>query len=120
MSESHAEQLDASVLGQDDTDDTDDIGADTAPAADFPPQDPLGVEDPSILSDGSIADDDYATREARHRRDDDTGDDDEGPALIDTSADPDVLDDEQQMVADQGDHDTSPEAAAVHVTDEPT
>jgi hypothetical protein len=121
MSESHAEQLDASVLGEDDTDD---IGDDTAPAADFPPDDPLGVDDPSILSDGSIADDDYATREARHRHDRDadraTDRDTDAPALIEPSADPDVLDDEQQMLADEGDRDTSPEAAAVHVTDEPT
>ena len=120
MSESHAEQLDASVLGEDDTGE---IGDDTAPAADFPPDDPLGVDDPSILSDGSIADDDYATREARHRHADETDDSDDGteaPALIEPSADPDVLDDEQQMLADEGDRDTSPEAAAVHVTEEPT
>ena len=121
MSESHAEQLDASVLGEDDTDD---IGDDTAPAADFPPEEPLGVDDPSILADGSIADDDYATREARHRHDADrqhrADAGTEAPALIDPSADPDVLDDEQQMLADEGDLDTSPEAAAVRVTEEPT
>jgi hypothetical protein len=125
MSESHAEQLDASVLGEDDTDD---IGDDTAPAADFPPEDPLGVDDPSILADGSIADDDYATREERHRHDDepddgdgsdDTDDGTEAPALIDPSSDPDVLDDERQMLADEGDRDTSPEASAVHVIAEP-
>jgi hypothetical protein len=101
-------------------DDADDIGADTA-STEFPPDDPLGIDDPSILADGSIADDDYATREARHRHDDGPDDrrDDEAPALIEPSADPDVLDDEQQLLADEGDRDTSPEAAAVHVIDEP-
>ena len=114
MSESHAEQLDASVLGQDDTDDID-----AAPAGDFPPDEPLGVDDPSILSDGSIADDDYETRDARHRHGAAEQTDEDGPALIEPGADPDVIDDEQQMLADEGDRDTSPEAAAVHVTDEP-
>jgi hypothetical protein len=115
MSDSHAEQLDESVLGHDDIDE---IGADVAPSADFPPDDPLGADDPSLLADGSVADDDYATREARHRHDD-TDDASDSPALVDPSIDPDVLDDEQQLVADEGDRDTSPEAAAVHVTDEP-
>jgi hypothetical protein len=117
MSESHAEQLDASVLGQDDTD-----HVDAAPAADFPPDEPLGVDDPSILADGSIADDDYETREARHRHgNDDAADaDDDAPSLIEPGADPDMIDDEQQMLADEGDRDTSPEAAAVHVIDDPT
>jgi hypothetical protein len=130
MSESHAEQLDGSVPGEDDTDvietgDLDDridghIGR--APA-DYPPEEPMGVDDLGILSDGSIADDDYATRDSRHRHDDETptdedDEDDLAPGLIESGADPDLVDDEQQLIADDGDEDTSPEAAAVHLTDE--
>ncbi len=109
MSDSHAEQLDPSTLGEE-------VGDDERAADDFPPDQPLGVDDPSILSDGSIAEDDYETRDDRHVRSDETGSDvAEPPALIDPGLDPDVIDDEQQLVADTGDRDTSPEAAAVHV-----
>ena len=132
MSESHAEQLDESVLGEDDTDDIEAGSPDASPTAGFPPDQPLGVDDPAILSDGSIAEDDYAAREARHRhagdpdderdeRDDSRASDEPAPALIEPGADPDVLDDEQQLIADEadeGDLDTSPEAAAVHITDD--
>lgn len=109
MSDSHAEQLDPAKLGEE-------VGDDQRAAADFPPDEPMGVDDPSILSDGSIAEDDYETRDERHLRDDETDATvAEPPALIDPGLDPDVIDDEQQLIADTGDRDTSPEAAAVHV-----
>lgn len=114
MSDSHAEQLDPSKLGEE-------VGDDQRAADDFPPDEPMAVDDPSILSDGSIAEDDYATRDGRHVQGDEAGTAAESvaepPALIDPGPDPDVVDDEQQLVADTGDRDTSPEAAALRVDD---
>ena len=114
MSDSHAEQLDPTVLGER-------VGDEHRPAADFPPDEPLGVEDETILADGSIADDDVAGRSDRHQDDDrDNGNAGAGgPALIEPGADPDVSDDEQQLIAETGDRDPSPEADAVHVRDQP-
>ena len=109
MSDSHAEQLDPSKLGEE-------VGDDQRAADDFPPDQPMGVDDPSILADGSIAEDDYETRDDRHVR---GGEVEAGvaepPALVDPGLDPDVIDDEQQLIADTGDRDSSPEAAAVHI-----
>ncbi|MEZ5295028.1 MAG: hypothetical protein R2697_01755 [Ilumatobacteraceae bacterium] len=109
MSDSHAEQLDPSKLGEE-------VGDDQRAAADFPPDEPMAVDDPSILADGSIAEDDYRTRDGRHVTHDEAADDQaEPPALIEPGLDPDVVDDEQQLIADTGDRDPSPEAAAVHL-----
>lgn len=109
MSDSHAEQLDPSTLGEE-------VGDDERAVADYPPDEPMAVDDPSILADGSIAEDDDETRDDRHVRSDEVRPDAaEPPALIDPGLDPDVVGDEQQLIADTGDRDTSPEAAAVHV-----
>ena len=107
MSDSHAEQLDPAKLGED-------VGDDRRAADDFPPAEPMAVDDPSILSDGSIAEDDFETRDERHVHGD-SAEVAEPPALIDPGPHPDVVDDERQLVADTGDYDTSPEAAAVRV-----
>ena len=112
MSDSHAEQLDPSKLGEE-------VGDDRRAADDFPPDQPMVVDDPSILSDGSIAEDDYETRDDRHVPDEALQSEAvEPPALVDPGAAPDVIDDEQQLIADTGDRDTSPEAAAVRVDDD--
>ena len=109
MSDSHAEQLDPAKLGED-------IGDDQRAADDFPLDEPMAVDDPSILSDGSIANDDFETRDERHvHRDDADAVVAEPPALIDPGPDPDVADDEQQLIAETGDRDTSPEAAAMRI-----
>lgn len=116
MSDSQAEQLDPTVLGEE-------VGDERRPAADFPPDEPLAVDDPNIVAGGVIARDDVASREERRADRSDTTDSsdasDESPALIEPGDDPDVRDDEQQLIADEGDSDRSPEAAAVHVTDTP-
>ncbi len=112
MSESHAEQLDPSVLGER-------VGDERRPAADFPPDEPLAVDDPNIVAGGVIARDDVESREARHTDRGVRADDASAPGLIEPGDDPDVRDDEQQMVADAGDRvpEAAAEAAAVHVTD---
>jgi hypothetical protein len=115
MSDSHAEQLDPTVLGEQ-------VGDDRRPAADYPPDQPLAVEDETIRADGSIAADDVATRADRRNEPggpaDDTADDTQGEALIEPGDDPDVRDDEKQLIAETGDRDPSPEAGAVHVHDQ--
>ena len=111
MSDSHAEQLDPTVLGEQ-------VGDDRRPAADYPPDQPMAVEDETIRADGSIAADDVATRDERRNEPDGRVDDTKGEALIEPGDDPDVRDDEQQLIADTGDRDRSPEAGAVHVRDQ--
>lgn len=116
MTDSHAEQLDPSVLGEE-------VGDDRRPAADYPPEEPLGVEDPSILDDGRIARDDVGTRTDRVEPDAQV------PAgaspaerfdagLIEPAPASDGTDQESQLVADTGDADTGPEAAALHIDDD--
>ncbi|MGA9279130.1 hypothetical protein [Ilumatobacter sp.] len=60
MTDSHAESLDPSVLGEQ-------VGDDRRPADDYPADEPLGVEDPSIIGDGRIARDDVASRDEREQ-----------------------------------------------------
>jgi hypothetical protein len=57
---SHSEQTDPAKLGE--------TGARAErPGEPYPPDEPLGVDDPSILGDGRIARDDVATRTTRER-----------------------------------------------------
>lgn len=110
MSDSHSEQLDASKLGEE-------VGDDELAADDYPPETPMAVDDETIVRGGVIARDDVATRDARRTDGDRTTE--AGPSgLIDTSADPDIVDDEQQLVAESGDREQAPEADAIHITDE--
>jgi hypothetical protein len=117
--QSHSEQTDPTKLGET-------VGQHDRPGDVYPPDEPLGVEDPSILDDGQIAADDVATRSEREEPEqgeesgpppDDVDDLGErlGHDLIDPSADPDRLDDEGQLVAAEGDDpDRAAEVAAVH------
>lgn len=111
--QSHAEQTDPSTLGET-------VGQDDRPGDVFPPDEPLVVDDPSILDDGSIASDDVATRAERERPEAGapgagTEESELGHDLLDPSVDPDRLDDEQQLIASEGDDtDSAAEVAAVH------
>ncbi len=58
MSESHAEQLDPTVLGEE-------IDDDVRPGDDYPPTEPIAVEDPAIVAEGVIARDDVEQRTER-------------------------------------------------------
>jgi len=114
MTDSHAESLDPAVLGEE-------VGDDDRPAAGYPADEPLGVEDPSIIDDGIIARDDVASRDAREQPEvDPSVTRRAAPArvdtgLIDTNVSPDGNDHEERLIADSGDDDTGPEAAALHV-----
>ncbi len=109
--QSHSEQTDSTKLGET-------VGQVDNPGDIYPPDQPLGVEDPSILGDGSIATDDVETRSEREQPE--VGDappktDELGHDLLDPSDDPDRLDDEEQLVARHGDDaDSAAEVAAVH------
>ncbi len=110
--QSHAEQTDPTTLGET-------VGQADRSGDVFPPERPLGVEDPSILADGRIARDDVETRAGREWPE--PGDPTNGPDpdighdLLDPSDDPDRLDDEAQLVARRGDDsDTAAEITAVH------
>jgi hypothetical protein len=109
MTDSHAEQLDATKLGEE-------IGDADLASDEFPAETPMAVDDKTIVRGGVIARDDVATRDAR-RTDDDRAEAD-SPGLIETSDDPDIADDERQLIAESGDRERSPEAEAVRVTDE--
>jgi hypothetical protein len=92
------------------------VGEDGRPGDDFPPDEPLGVDDPSIVDQGMIARDDVEAREARRRvPDDDT--DAPAPGLLGPSGDD--TDREPQLVADESSA-TEPaaEAAAVRTVDD--
>jgi hypothetical protein len=109
--QSHSEQTDPATLGET-------VGQRDRPGDVYPPDRPLGVEDPSILDDGRIAPDDVASRSDRERPEagqepvDDAG---FGHDLLDPSDDPDRLDDEEALVAIEGeDADSAAEVAAVH------
>ena len=58
-----SEEFDGNVLGEHHTDDE-------MPGANFPPDRPLGVEDPSIVQGGSGTRDSVASRDERHRSED--------------------------------------------------
>ena len=109
--QSHAEQTDSTKLGET-------VGQADRPGDIYPPDEPLGVEDPSILADGWITTDDVESRSEREEPE--VGDappevDELGHDLLDPSADPDRLDDEEQLVATQGsDADSAAEVVAVH------
>jgi hypothetical protein len=104
--QSHAEQTDPTKLGES-------VGQADRPGEIYPPDQPLGVEDPSILADSRIASDDVATRSEREQPDS-APEPELGHDLLDRSDDPDRLDDEAQLVASRGDDvDTAAEVAAV-------
>jgi len=110
--QSHAEQTDPTKLGET-------VGQTDRPGDVYPPDEPLAVDDPSILDDGRIATDDVETRSEREQPEvgERSGQDGDelGHDLLDPSADPDRLDDEEQMVATEGDDaDSAAEVAAVH------
>lgn len=90
---------------------------------DYPDSHPLAVEDPNILADGLVAEDSFEERSARIDRTAD-GEDaqrDRPPALIDSDSDGDdgySLDTNDELLADLGDVDDSPEADAVHIVEE--
>lgn len=115
MTDSHAEQLDPSVLGEQ-------VGDDERAAADYPPDEPLGVDDPSLLADGEVAPDDVATRETRLADPGHAGDATPTIGLVDPASTdtPSLTDDERQMVGDIAHADTGAEAAAIHVVDTDT
>jgi hypothetical protein len=113
-SQSTAEETDPAKLGET-------IGQHDRPGDVYPPDQPLGVEDPSILDDGWVTTDDVATRSQREQPErfeqaEGVSDEEElGHDLLDPSDDPDRLDDEEQLVATQGDDaDSAAEVAAVH------
>jgi hypothetical protein len=113
MTDSHAESLDPSVLGEE-------VGDDDRPADDYPPEEAVAVEDPSIVEAGVIARDDVETREQRRNPDVDGSVTDPvrdrvADGLIDTNVSPDGNDHEERLIADRGDHDSSPEAGALHI-----
>lgn len=60
-----AEEFDGDVLGERPTDDD-------LPGSNFPPDAPLGVEDPAIIQGGSGTQDDAITREWRHQGSDES------------------------------------------------
>ncbi len=107
-----AEQLDEEVLGQDPIDDPD-IGV-----AGWPPEDPRGVEDPSVLQGGSETQDDLVTRDWRHH---DGDRDDTGIRLLPT--DDDAIEDDQEAaaIADAAVEvsNPAPEEAAIHIVEPP-
>ena len=110
--QSAAEATDPSKLGET-------VGQHDRPGDVYPPDEPLGVEDPSILDDGRITRDDVATRAERERPEVSAEsapvDSALGRDLLDPSSDPDRLDDEEQAVATRGDDaDSAAEVTAVH------
>lgn len=113
-SQSSAEQTDPTKLGET-------VGQHDRPGDVYPPDEPLGVEDPSILEDGWVASDDVETRSGREEPQwseqpaPGAEKDELGHDLLDPSDDPDRLDDEEQLVAARGDDaDSAAEVAAVH------
>ncbi|WP_395154887.1 hypothetical protein [Ilumatobacter sp.] len=120
MSYSHAEQLDPTVLGEE-------VGDTGRPGDDFPRDEPLAVEDPSIIAHGVIARDDVASRDERLVPEAEERDAANGastmqgrPAgLVDpamsTATAPSIDDDEQQLIATESvEQEQSPEARALH------
>jgi hypothetical protein len=109
-SQADAEATDSTKLGET-------VGQHDRSGDIYPPDEPLGVEDPSILADGRIASDDFESRSEREVPEQPATPprEDLGHDLLDPSADPDRLDDEEQLVAAEGDDaDTAAEVAAVH------
>ena len=108
MSESQSERLDAAKLGEE-------VGDDELPSDEYPKETAMAVDDPTIVRGGVIARDDVATRDARQV--DDDRQEPAAPGLVETTDDP-AVDDEAQLLADEVDAEESPEADAVHITDE--
>lgn len=109
-SQADAEATDPTKLGET-------VGQHDRPGDIYPPDEPLGVEDPSILDDGRIASDDVESRSEREVPEQPATPpgDALGHDLLDPSADPDRLDDEEQLVAVEGDDaDSAAEVTAVH------
>jgi hypothetical protein len=113
-SQSSAERTDPTKLGET-------VGQHDRPGDVYPPDEPLGVEDPSILGDGTVATDDVESRSVREEPElseqsvPDADGDELGHDLLDPSDDADRLDDEEQLVAARGDDaDSTAEVAAVH------
>ncbi len=106
-----AEQLDEEVLGQDVVDDPG-IGV-----ANFPPERPRGVEDPSILQGGSGTEDDLVTRDWRHAGGDDGTD--RGTRLLPSDGNTVEHDEEAAAIADAAIEvaDAAPEETAMRVVD---
>jgi hypothetical protein len=109
MSDSHSEQLDASKLGEG-------VGDDELATDGSPTETPMAVDDDTIVAGGVIARDDVATREARRAGGDRNEPD--PPGLIETPANPDIVDDEPELLAESGDTEQAPEADAIRVTDD--
>lgn len=113
MSDDQSEQLDAAKLGEE-------IDAETLPGIDdYPPDEPLGVEDPTVGGE-----DDVATRERRERPEvweEPARGDDEPVDLLPPDDDDDAYDGENQQIAQAEDPEgqTAPEVAAVHEVDDP-
>jgi hypothetical protein len=101
-----AEFLDGDVLGEE-------VGDDDMPGSDFPPDSPLGVDDPS-----RDVDDDVATRELRRDVQTSRG---EGFTLLQEGSVEGLMDTEAQELGqevDAPDADLSPEEQALHIVDE--
>ncbi len=120
MSDNSSEQVDGDVLGEE-------PGHNAMPdVGDYPPDQPLGVNDPNL-----VAPDDVAMRTARTRADETVASPDRDLAEADPAAgdllppdgDTGDRDDVQQMLATSGDDATAdsetvpPEVDAVHVRD---
>jgi hypothetical protein len=109
-----SEQLDPDELG-------DDVGEQRLPGLEsYPPDEPLGAEDPNL-----IADDDLAVRTLREtRRDTGYEEADEGVDLVRADDDGDsIVDDEPRELGEIGVTDDGepvpPEASAMHIVEEP-
>ena len=117
MPENSAESLDPEVLGGE-------VGDDERPAEGYPADEPMGVEDDTIVAGGVIARDDVEGRDERLQPEAGEGADaavDERAPLGLADPDPDAagLDDEERLIADEVDPDASPEAGALHVESAP-
>lgn len=117
MPESSAESLTPEKFGEK-------VGDDKLAAAGYPADEPMGVEDDSIVKGGVIARDDAESRDERlnpevgeesRRVETERGD----VGLIDPNVSPDGLDHEERLLADSGEGDTGPEADAMHVESAP-
>lgn len=121
MPENSARSLDPEVLGES-------VGDDERPAEGYPADEPMGVEDDTIVAGGLIARDDVEGRDERLEPEvgeageaggDVVVDERESIGLADTDPDAAGLDDEERLLADEVDPDSSPEAGALHVESAP-
>ena len=110
MSDSHAEALDPSKLGEQVGDHDD-----AAVAAHYPPEEPLGLDDPALTDTGEIIPDDVESREARLTSERVRPEHDHVAGLIADGDGIDEADREGQLVAESGDDVEGPEAGAMHI-----